>query len=291
MFTVQFPSNGRLFLLNYSASGRLFVPNCQRVCHHFLLWPVGQIFREWPVPAHLRLLSGLQPLLPFGWGPTPPQCPAAHFQQPDGKLGCSLQGLRFELVLPFLISSGCLVPRSVLPLLHTGCVHRLSLNVRPFGAPLATLSLVRRYFTPHSCFPCSCCRLLCGLRFHGPKGHFCQADTLTVSAILRAWLAISSHRKQSIIILKIVIMVYGTSIPLENSISLNSHITCASPMFSVTLLPTADVPLLLGARLCRLATIPCQPHSLTADWRLNCWPKIAIACLPCSSLATADFYC
>jgi hypothetical protein len=39
-----------------------------------------------------------------------------------------------------------------------------------------------------------------------------------------------------------------------------------SPVFSVTLLPTADVPLLPGSRPRRLATIPLQPHyPLTAD--------------------------
>jgi hypothetical protein len=41
------------------------------------------------------------------------------------------------------------------------------------------------------------------------------------------------------------------------------------PVFSVTLLPTADVPLLPGSRPRRLATIPYQPHTLTADCRLT----------------------
>jgi hypothetical protein len=64
------------------------------------------------------------------------------------------------------------------------------------------------------------------------------------------------------------------------------------PVFSVTLLPPADVPLLPGSCLCRLVTISHQPHTLAADWRLfNCRHKTAMACLPCSSLATADFSC
>jgi hypothetical protein len=40
------------------------------------------------------------------------------------------------------------------------------------------------------------------------------------------------------------------------------------PVLSVTLLPTAGVPLLPGSRPRRLATISRQPHTLTADCRL-----------------------
>jgi hypothetical protein len=50
------------------------------------------------------------------------------------------------------------------------------------------------------------------------------------------------------------------------------------PLFSVMLLPMADVPLLPGSRPCRLATIPRQPRAPNADsgcLQLNCSLKTA----------------
>jgi hypothetical protein len=47
------------------------------------------------------------------------------------------------------------------------------------------------------------------------------------------------------------------------------------PVFSVTLLPTADFPLFPGSRPRRLPTISRQPHTLTADCRLTGLVQVA----------------
>jgi hypothetical protein len=45
---------------------------------------------------HLWLLLCLLSLLSFRRGPTPPQCPDAHYPQPNGSPDCSLHDLQLE---------------------------------------------------------------------------------------------------------------------------------------------------------------------------------------------------
>jgi hypothetical protein len=52
-------------------------------------------------------------------------------------------------------------------------------------------------------------------------------------------------------------------------VSISQFTTTHKPVFSVTLLPMVDVPLLLGSCPCMLATISCLPHTLIADCRLS----------------------
>jgi hypothetical protein len=55
--------------------------------------------------------------------------------------------------------------------------------------------------------------------------------------------------------------------------------TTHKPVFSVTLLPTAGVPLLSFSRPRRLANISRQPHTLTHCLQLNSVPKVKVTLL------------
>jgi hypothetical protein len=60
------------------------------------------------------------------------------------------------------------------------------------------------------------------------------------------------------------------------------------PVISVTFLPTADVPLFPGSRPCGLETIPRQPHTLTADWRLlTAGPRLQLLQLTANSTVSS----
>jgi hypothetical protein len=110
-----------------ASSLRLFVPNSlQSYCHFFFsegcacdacdrpglpsLWlgfhgdysptaPTANFLRPLVPSDSLIRCQSVQvyhqyPSFPFGWGPSPPQCPVIHFLQPDAKLDCSLFDLQ-----------------------------------------------------------------------------------------------------------------------------------------------------------------------------------------------------
>jgi hypothetical protein len=75
------PSSPRL------PSGSLIRCQSVQVYHHHPVYPISGVnYLKWPVLLHFRLLLCVRALFPFRRGPTPPQCPDAHFLHPDGSM-------------------------------------------------------------------------------------------------------------------------------------------------------------------------------------------------------------